>query len=259
MPEKLHDPSTAGISFIRVDDPLPDLDIILPRTHKDLVSRHSKLCATCGTHIFGHAKVFLIGGDLGGVLHRVQFGSLACIQCWGAGPLEDIRPHLLRHMLVLAMTFLAPGVPIASKVDVAVLLDEIELKSAHCSDIVVQWRIDMPCQKKSGPMRVEEGYGRGKVFVVVDHVGQIGHGLMAFVEGSREHLAVVSRDAGRVHDVDRTLPTVFQQRIIVLDDIQGIINRAVVWCTYSGSSSSTQLVFSSSNLAMTITLSPTWT
>ena len=227
MPEKLHDPSTAGIGFIRVDDPLPDLDIILPRTHENLLSRYGKLRATCGTHILGHAEVFLISGQLGGVLRHIQFGSLACIQSWGAGSLENIRPHLLRHMLVLAMTFLAPGVPIAAKVDVAILLDEIELESAHCVDIVMQRRIDMPCQKESGSMRVEEGYGRGKVFVVVDHVGQIGHGLMAFVEGGRELLAVRSRNAGGVYDVDRTLPTVFQQGIIALDDIQGI-NRVVV-------------------------------
>lgn len=226
MPEKLHDPSTAGIGFIRVNDPLPDLDIVLPRTHENLVSRHSKLRATCGTHILGHAEVFLIGGYLGGVLRHVQFGSLACIQSWGAGPLENIRPHLLRHMLVLAMAFLAARVPIAPKIDVAVLLDEIELESAHCGDIVVQRCVHMPCQKKPGAMRVEEGDSRGKVFVVVNHVGQIGHGLMAFVEGSREHLAVRSRNAGGVHDVDCTLPTVFQQGI-ALDDVQGI-HRAVV-------------------------------
>lgn len=228
MPEELHDPSTAGIGLIRVNDPLPDLDIVLPRTHEDLVSRHSKLRATCGTYILGHAEVFLIGGNLGGVLHHVEFGSLTCIQSWGAGPLENIRPHLLRHMLVLAMAFLAPRVPIAPKVSVAVLLDEIELESAHCGDIVVQRRIYMPCQKEPGSMRVEEGDSRGKVLVVVDHVGQIGHGLMAFVEGSREHLAVRSRNAGGVHDVDRTLPTVFQQGIIALDDTSRGINRAVV-------------------------------
>lgn len=142
MPQKLHNTSTNSIRLIRIDNPLPDLNIILLRTLVHLISRHSELRATSSTDQLRHQYVLLI-------LVKSQIssdvGRLAGVQRRRACPREELRPHFFRDVLVVAMVFLTTRVPIAAEVDVAVLLDEGGLEGVHGGDVVVERRIHVPC------------------------------------------------------------------------------------------------------------------
>ena len=61
----------------------------------------------------------------------------------------------------------------------------------------------MPGGEEAGAVRVDEGEGRWKVGVVVDDVGEVGHGFSAFVHGGCEGGGV---GGGRVDGVDGRLP-----------------------------------------------------
>lgn len=203
MPQKLHDSPAHGVRFVRVNNPLPYLDIIVPRPLENLLSRHGKLCTTSGPDKLRHAQKLLVGvwlrvfGD-GGRLTGVQRGC--------AGPLKDVRPHLLCNVLVSTVACLAARVPVAAEIHVAVLLDKVELESTHGGDIVMEWRIHVPSLEEPRAMRVEECNGQGKCIVIVDHIGQISHGFVALVYRGGER-KVRGFALGRIHDVNRTLPT----------------------------------------------------
>lgn len=109
-------------------------------------------------------------------------------------------------------------------------------------------------------MRVEEGDGGWEAVVVVDDVGQVGHGLVALVDGSGERVGVLDGGIGWVDGVDSALPTEETTDAMSIDisyELVETTEEGSAEFTYSGSSSCTQLVSSSSSLAMTITLSPT--
>jgi hypothetical protein len=55
---------------------------------------------------------------------------------------------------------------------------------------------------------VEKGDGGGEGVVVVDYVGEVGHGLVAFVQRGGELLVVCDGCFGRVDGVDCALPAV---------------------------------------------------
>lgn len=57
-------------------------------------------------------------------------------------------------------------------------------------------------------MRVEEGDCGGEVVVVVDYVGEIGHGFVAFVEWGHQGVGVRSCFSRGVDNVDCALPAV---------------------------------------------------
>lgn len=110
-------------------------------------------------------------------------------------------------MLVPAVAGLAAWVPVAAEIHVAIFLDKVELESAHGGDVVVEWRIHVPSLEESRTMRVEECDGRGEHIVMVDHIGQVCHGFVALVHGGGE-LETRGFFLGRIHDVNRTLPTI---------------------------------------------------
>lgn len=134
MPQKLHNPATRGTVQLGIRDPISKLDIILSRTLEHLVARHGELGATRGTDTTGNLHEIL-------TLHvRIRWLLTVCcshIRRGSAGALEDLPPHIFRDVSVYPMTLHASGVPIAAEVDVAILLDEGELQSAHGGDVVV--------------------------------------------------------------------------------------------------------------------------
>lgn len=69
----------------------------------------------------------------------------------------------------------------------------------------------MPGHEEAGAVGVEEGDCGGEVVVVVDHVGEVGHGLVAFVEGGGEGVGVGARFLGGVDDVDCSLPAIAER------------------------------------------------
>lgn len=106
---------------------------------------------------------------------------------------------------------------------------------------------------------MEEGDGGWEAVVVVDDVGQVGHGLVALVDGSDERVGVLDGGIGWVDGVDSALPTEETTDAMSIYISYELAERREgnAEFTYSGSSSCTQFVSSSSSLAMTITLSPT--
>lgn len=129
MPQELHDPSRRGIIQFRVDNPLPELDVVFPRAALHLVPRDGKLRTARRANLGRFLEVLLPRGLL-----LIRRGH---VQRRRAGPLENIPPHLLGDVPIVAVVFLAARVPIAAEVDVAVLLDEVELEHAHGRDVVV--------------------------------------------------------------------------------------------------------------------------
>lgn len=89
--------------------PISNLDVVLQRPFPNLLSRNGELGAAgdgeCGVDVCRYAR-----GSVG----------LGC-----AGFVEDFLPHLPRDVLVLSGSLItAAWVPVAAKVDVAVLADE---------------------------------------------------------------------------------------------------------------------------------------
>ena len=100
----------------------------------------------------------------------------------------------------------APRVPVAAKVDIASLSDEIEIEQAHGDDVIVQRGIDMPCLEEALAVGMEEGDDRGDcAVIVVNDVSEIGHCFVTFVH--RRYEGVGSKDLIRgVDGIDGSLP-----------------------------------------------------
>ena len=134
-------------------------------------------------------------------------------------------------------------------------MEEWDLEGAQRVDVVVERGVGVPGGEEAGAVGVDEGEGGGEVVVVVDEVGEVGHGFAAFVHGGREGGGCVGGRGRRVDGVDGCLPAgVFREQKRELEDE----SRAEIWGTYSGRYSATQSVFSFSVLAMMTTLSPAW-
>ena len=65
--------------------------------------------------------------------------------------------------------------------------------------------VGVPGGEEAGAVGVDEGEGGREVGVVVDDVGEVGHGFPAFVHGGREG-RVVDGVGGGVDGVDGCLP-----------------------------------------------------
>lgn len=200
MPQKLHDSSRRGVSQFRIDDPLPELDIVFLGSPLHLVSRDGELRTARRADLVGLADIFLSQGFL--LIRRRE------IQRRRARSFKDIPPDLLGDMTIVAVVFLAARVPVAAEVHVAVLLDKVELEHAHGCDVVVERGVDVPCHEEPGAVGVEEDDGGGEAVVVVDHVGEVAHGFVALVGWGRKHIGIGSRFLGGIDDVDGSLPTV---------------------------------------------------
>ncbi len=107
-------------------------------------------------------------------------------------------------MFVLAVGFFTAGVPVAAEVDVAVLLDVGDLEGAQGVDVVVERGVGVPCVAEAAPVWMDEGEGSGEGGVVVDDVGEVGHGFVAFVLWGCE--GCVGGGGGGVDGVDCVLP-----------------------------------------------------
>ena len=114
----------------------------------------------------------------------------------------------------------------------------------------MQRSVNVPGLEEPPAMGVKEGDDRGQgSVVVVDDVGQVRHSLVAFIHWRRQSLG---RGVGGVDDVYGTLPTT--QRVSYKSAHH---SHAPSRYAYSGSSLATHEVFSFSNDAITIILSPT--
>lgn len=136
MPQELHHPSRRGVAQFRVDNPLAEFDVILTGPELHLRATKRELRTARGANLVRFAQVALVVG-----LCLVRRRS---VEGWSGGAVEDVPPDLIGDVGVVAVGFLAAGVPVAAEVDVAVLLDEIELEHAHCGDVVVERSVDMP-------------------------------------------------------------------------------------------------------------------
>ena len=182
MPQKLHNPPTQRITLLRFDNPPPQLLIILPRPLQYLLPTNRKLRTTRLPNL------------------PIPPPSLPL----RTRPPPHILPHLLRHMFIRCVRFQTPGVPVAAEVHVAGLLYEGELEGTEGVDVGVQGGIGVPGGEEAGAVGVQEGEGGGEVGVIVNYVGEVGHGFVAFVEGGGE--VVGDSIGGRVDGVYCCLP-----------------------------------------------------
>lgn len=148
MPQELHDPSGHGISQLGVDNPLPELDIVLTRSLQHLAPRDRKLCAARRANLLRLAHVL--------VQRRFLLIRRRSVQWRRAGAFEDIPPDLLGDMDVEPVGFLAAGVPVTAEIDVAVFLDKVGSQHAHCVDVVVERGVVVPRQEEAVAMGVEK-------------------------------------------------------------------------------------------------------
>ena len=109
----------------------------------------------------------------------------------------------------MPMRFEASGVPVAAQVHVAVALHERDLEGAQRVDVVVERGVGVPGGEEAGAVGVEEDEGGGEAGVVVDDVGEVGHGFAAFVHGGREGGGGVVAGGG-INGVDCCLPAVVE-------------------------------------------------
>lgn len=145
MPEELHSPPAAGVAPIRVNNPLSKFNIVVSGSLEHLVPRDGELGTTRCADEFRHAEGLLIMGNGQG---RNIPGEEWCsrrVQRWGAGSGKDLAPDLFGDVLVSAMRLLTTWVPIATEINIAISLDEVELQSTHGGDVIMEGRIDMPC------------------------------------------------------------------------------------------------------------------
>lgn len=199
MPQELHDPPRHGVVQVRLDHPLPELDVVVARPSVHLALRHGELSAACGSDLCGLAHVFASG--------QLLLKGGGAVEWRGAGALEDIPPDLLGHVGVEPMSFAAAGIPVTAKVDVAIPFDKVGLKHAHGVDIVVERSVGVPRHVEPGPVGMKEDDGGGESVVMVNDIGQIGHGFMAFVDWGGEDVRIGASFLGGIDDVDGALPT----------------------------------------------------
>lgn len=142
------------------------------------------------------------------------------VQRRGRGSREQIPPDLVGDVGVDTVGFFTAGVPVAAKVDVAILLDEAQVQGSHGVYVVVERGIDVPGFEEAGAVGVKEGDGRREGIVEVNYVGKVGHGFVAFIRRGFKNCVVRSCVGGRVDDVDCSLPArAVDVRVLVLTGI----------------------------------------
>lgn len=189
----------------------------------NLFSRDRELTTTCGTNRFRHLIV-----------------------------LKHVAPDVRHQMLCAPVTLprFPEGLDLiwtsrdedAAQVGVAVALDEANVQRFEGGNVVVGLRIGVPRLRVAILVAVEEDDGLGKVGIVLDDVGQIGHRLSALVDGR------MKGGVGVVDRVDCAVPAAGGMSVPA--------NSTCKWLAYSGKLRATQSVSSFSSLAMTITLLP---
>lgn len=105
-------------------------------------------------------------------------------------------------MRVVPLLQLAAGVPVAAQIGVAVAAHKVGAQFAQRVDVVVKGGVGVPGSPEAVAARVDEGHDGGEGVVVLDYVGEVGHGFVAFVgRGVQGGVGVVDR-------VDGVLPAV---------------------------------------------------
>lgn len=108
-------------------------------------------------------------------------------------------------MRVVSMRFQASRIPVAAEINVAVFLYEGYPKRSQGVDVVVEGRVRVPGGEEARAVGMQEGEGGRQVGVIVDYVGEVGHGFSAFVHWRCQGGGV--RVVGRgVDGVDCCLP-----------------------------------------------------
>jgi hypothetical protein len=187
--------------------PLPHLYIILQRPLVDLLTADSELRAA--RREYRHLRVLVPPGV---VETRRQvdgaWTSRYAVECRRRCLAHQLIPDLARDVAVDArcVPVVAPRAPVAAEVDIAICPYSVEVEEAHGDDVVVQWGVDVPSLEEALAVGVEEGHDRGNfAVVVVDDVGEVGHGFVAFVHRRYEGVGSAVRTGG-VDDVDGSLP-----------------------------------------------------
>lgn len=160
-------------------------------------------------------------------------------------------PDFRRDVLIEPVLLLAPWIPVASQIHIAVRLDVRELECAKGIHIIMKGCISVPGSQEACPVGVDEHECGGERVVLVDDVAKIRHRFMAFVHRSGQ-----GRGRGGVDSVDCSLPTGTEIRHWQ-DDTREEFEYLDGEETHSGRFAATHSVSSFSNLAMTMTLSPT--
>ena len=110
-------------------------------------------------------------------------------------------------MRVVSVRLQAARVPVAAQIHIAAALHERDLEGPQRVDVVVEGGVGVPGGEEARAVGVQEREGRREAGVVVDDVGEVGHGLAAFVHGGGEgRVRGVGR--GGVDGVDGRLPAV---------------------------------------------------
>lgn len=188
MPQELHDPPTLRIALPSLHDPCPKALIVAPRPLQHPFPTHRKLRAACRAHLLRNEPLIISVRELR-----------------DRGVAENVMPYLWGDVLVVSMRRETAGVPIAAEIHVATVLHEWYLKGIHGVDVGMQRGICVPGAKEAGSVGMQEGEGGREGGVVVDYVGQVGHALVAFVEGCCEGVGVRGVGGG-VDGVDCALP-----------------------------------------------------
>ena len=155
-------------------------------------------------------------------------------------------------MRVISVRLQTPGVPVAAEVNVAILLHKGDLKGVEGVDVVVERGVGVPGREEARAVGVQEYEGGWEVGVVVDYVGEVGHGFSAFVHGGCEGGFCGGGVGGGVDGVNRRLPAVFLLAKVLWP---GEFGGCGAQGEYSGRFWVTQSVFSLTVLAMMTTLS----
>ena len=190
MPQKLQHPPALRIAHLCIHNPLPEPLVIAQRPRPHLIPRDSELGTARGPH----------------QRRRLRPGPLLLLRTRAR---KHVGPHVRRHVRVAPVRLQAARVPVAAQVDVAVALHDGDPEGPQGVDVVVERRVSVPGGEEAGAVGVEEDEGGGQVGVVIDDVGEVGHGFSAFVHGARES-CVGGVGGGGVDAVDGRLPAVLK-------------------------------------------------
>jgi len=77
----------------------------------------------------------------------------------------------------------APGDVDTSQIGVAVSLDKLHIQRSQSVDVGIIESIRVPCSWETGLVAVDKRHRRGKEFVMIDYVSQVGVRLEPLVHG----------------------------------------------------------------------------
>ena len=191
MPQVLKHTSTVRVGQLCIQQPLSKANIVVPRPRQDGLSRQAELSTarhpnfrnslhqavsrgrTCKSRL---PPIILVNARSKRSRRRARIR-------------KHIVPDLRRHGKIsscLAAIVNTARIRVAAEVNVAIFYDVGELQGANGDDLVVERGVGVPGCFKAVAVGVEEEEDAGEVGVVVDYMGEVGHGFVAFVLGDDE-------------------------------------------------------------------------